>query len=91
MCAASAVTDYYREHKWPTYVWPEVPEPYIIPTPDPLNGVWISKAEWEEYKELKRRMEDYDKQTHQPDCIKPEVAEWEEVVENVLRKRGIIE
>lgn len=85
MCAVSAVTDYYRD-KWvfsPGYIPLTLPEPTFYP-PMPAYvlkpGVTITAEQWEEYLELKRRMEEYDKQTNQQDCIKPEVAEWEKVV-----------
>jgi hypothetical protein len=93
MCAVSAVTDYYRE-KWPINI-PGYPD-YTLPEPPPfaplapLDGRWITAAEWAEYQELKHRMEEYDAKTGQPDCIKPEVKEWEKIVVDVLIKRGII-
>ena len=71
MCATSAVTDYYRE-KWPIPVFPAIPAVPITIT--------ITPEQFAEYLELKRRMEEYDSKTNQPDCIKPEVAIWEEQV-----------
>lgn len=71
MCAVSAVTDYYRE-KWPIPVFPAIP---VIP-----STITITPEQFAEYLELKRRMEAYDAATHQPDCIKPEVAQWEQQV-----------
>jgi hypothetical protein len=86
MCAVSAVTDYYRD-KWPLvdYTYPQPGDwtntPVVWPnsmpkevTPITIN---ITLEQWREYQELKRRMEEYDTKTGQPDCIKPEVAEWE--------------
>lgn len=81
MCAVSAITDHYRD-KWPT---PDYSHPY-----QGGSHVNISKQEWEEYQKLKRVMEEYDKKTKQPDCVKPEVAIWESLIEKVLREKGII-
>lgn len=99
MCAVSAVTDYYRD-KWPLIPMEPIDKPWsggitITPNPMPLPytldpGVWITAEQWKEYQELKRRMEEYDAKTNQPDCVKPEVAEWEAVIEAYLIKRGII-
>jgi hypothetical protein len=50
----------------------------------------ITQAQWDEYQALKRKMEEYDKKTGQPDCVKPEVADWEKAIEDVLRKKGLI-
>ena len=76
MCAVSMVTDFYRD-KW---------NPFDIST----NHIVITKQQWEEYLELKRRMEEYDKRTNQPDCIKPEVADWEKLMEDFLKRKGIL-
>ena len=91
MCAVSAVTDYYRD-KWfepGLPIWPAPqPQPY---QPFVLKSdVTITQEQWNEYQELKRRMAEYDAQTNQPDCVKPEVAEMEKVIEDYLIKRGII-
>jgi hypothetical protein len=99
MCAVSAVTDYYRD-KWPLvdYTYPQPGDwtntPVVWPnsmpkevTPITIN---ITLEQWREYQELKRRMEEYDTKTGQPDCIKPEVAEWEKVIVRVLTERGIL-
>ena len=50
----------------------------------------ITRAEWEEYQRLKRNVQEIDKIIKQPDCIKPELDEWEKKIENYLIKRGII-
>lgn len=84
MCAVSAITDHYRD-KWP--VW----QPNTIQTaPLVIPSINISLVQWQEYQALKRKMEEYDAKTGQPDCVKPEVAEWEEAVEAYLKKRGIV-
>lgn len=92
MCAVSAVTDYYRD-KWsliPFYGDTIRPyDPFVQPQINPGQftlkpGVVITEEQWAEYQELKRRMEEYDARTGQPDCIKPEVAAWEQVVRNNL-------
>lgn len=91
MCAVSAVTDYYRD-KWP--VMPlQLPIPgvyHVNPQQVVLKpGVMVTVEQWAEYQELKRRMEAYDAQTGQPDCIKPEVAEWEKIVgANVVQSKS---
>lgn len=75
MCAVSAITDHFRD-KW-----------------NPLgdqNKIVITQAQWDEYRELKRKMEDYDRRTKQADCVKPEVDKWEKAMEAFLIKRGII-
>jgi hypothetical protein len=96
MCAVSAVTDYYRE-KWPTLTLGElIPDtaaqtPWPYPPPQQVflkPGVMVSAEQWAEYQELKRRMEEYDAQTGQPDCIKPEVAEWEQAVEAAVQQNN---
>lgn len=74
MCAVSMITDHFRD-KWPV---------------NQLDGVWITRAQWNEYLVLKKKMEEYDKRTNQPDCVKLEVADWEKKIESVLKKRGLI-
>jgi hypothetical protein len=91
MCAVSMVTDYYREKIWPQpWTSPTFP-PYAPMVPDDYDWhMTISRKDWEHYQELKRCMEEYDRKTGQPDCVKPEVAEWERIVEGVLIKKGLI-
>jgi hypothetical protein len=93
MCAVSAITDYYRD-KWP--VVPMMPPNQFVIEPMPVAppihhpafilkpGITITQEQWAEYQELKRRMEAYDAESNQPDCIKPEVAVWEEVVKQFV-------
>jgi hypothetical protein len=50
----------------------------------------ITEAEWLEYQSLKRKAEEYDARTNQPDCIKPELAEWENDMEAFLILMGLI-
>lgn len=98
MCAVSAITDYYRE-KWPLphyepygpIVRPNQTQPFMPEgSLDPKQMI-ISWEQWQEYQELKRRMEAYDKATGQPDCIKPEVAEWEEEIRKIVKQEmGVI-
>lgn len=76
MCAVSAITDHFRDQWNPLQL--------------DLYMVKITQAQWHEYQALKKKMEEYDKQTNQPDCVKPEVAEWEAKIEAYLIKRGII-
>lgn len=80
MCVASAITDYHRD-LWPT---PSFPSP-LGPKWN-TGGVWITKEQYDEYLKLKRAAEDYDAKTNQPECIKPEVAQWEsEVVQYLIK------
>lgn len=74
MCAVSMITDYYQQ-KWPSLI---------------MSTIQITQAQWNEYQDLKKKMEEYDKQTGQPDCAKPGVADWEKAIEDVLRKKGLI-
>jgi hypothetical protein len=91
MCAVSAVTDYYRD-KWFEQV-PSFPVPYyVLPAPSYPSpyftlkpGVTITVEQWDEYQKLKRVMEEYDARTGQPDCIKPEVAQWEAIAEGAAQ------
>ena len=78
MCAVSFVSEHYRD-KWglPT-VWESV------------GAMTISYEEWKEYQKLKKRAELYDQQTKQPDCQKPELIEWEQKMEEFLKKKGIL-
>lgn len=105
MCAASAVTDYYRD-KWFLPVVPLSPDDVRLypleefdktipkqPVTLPISGTYLIKPgttitseQWAEYQELKRRMEAYDAQTNQPDCVKPEVATWEAVVAQLVNQ-----
>ena len=78
MCATSAVTDYYQ-HKWHLPNYREIPE---FPSPAPFV---ITPEQWAEYRELKKRMEEYDKNTNQPDCVKPQVAIWELGIESMMK------
>jgi hypothetical protein len=97
MCAASMITDHYR-NKWgqPNInPWPQ-PINLYIPQPQPQvpsvisDMMIISKKDWEEYQELKKKAQEYDKRTNQPDCVKPDVDEWEKKIVEVLIKRGIL-
>lgn len=91
MCVASAVTDYYQ-NKWTTLPYPGIDStPIIYPKlPDGKSLKWITLEEWEDYQNLKRIVEGYDERTNQPECIKPELAEFERQVVEVLIKRGVL-
>lgn len=85
MCTYSMIADHFRE-KWPICPMPQtMPLPYHWP-----NGVTITKDQWDEYQELKRKAQEYDARTGQPDCVKPEIEDWERAVESVLRRHGIL-
>jgi len=83
MCAVSMITDYYRD-KWPVSNLPS-----IFPTTDfkPIfpQEIKITPAQWQEYQELKKKMEEYDVQTNQPDCVKPDVVIWEAIIEQIIK------
>lgn len=75
MCAVSMITDHYKD-KWPVNSY--------------LEMISITRYQWEEYQKLKKAAEDYDRRTKQPDCVKPDVAEWEQRIEEFLKKKGIL-
>lgn len=54
------------------------------------SKVEITFEQWQEYLELKRKAEEYDKKTNQPKCQKPDLEIWEKLIEEVLRKKKII-
>jgi hypothetical protein len=70
------ISDHYRD-KWFTA---------------PLGqGIYISYEDWKEYQELKRKAQEYDNRFNQPDCVKPELQEWEQKMREFLIKQGVIE
>lgn len=77
MCIVSVVSDDYMKR------WPD-------PGTWDLAGRWISEADWREYQRLKAMAEELDRKLNQPDCVKPEVEDWEKKIEDYLRKKGII-
>lgn len=86
MCVVSMITDHYRD-RWPVVPllpYPPQPAPYIVPQ------ITITRAQWDEYIELKRKAAEYDARTGQPHCEKPEVPEWEARVLRILEERGLI-
>lgn len=74
MCIVSAVTDDYMKR------WPE---------PN-MGGMWITFDQWQEYQRLKRNAEELDRILGQPDCVKDGVDEWEQKMEEFLRKKGLL-
>lgn len=52
-------------------------------------GIAISLEQWQEYLELKRKAEEYDLRTNQPDCVKPDLEEWETKMKRFLKKLTI--
>ena len=89
MCAVSMVSDHFRD-KWPQPVMPLHPlQPFGQPLTRPVIRV-ISEEEWAEYQALKRKAVEYDIATHQPDCAKPDVDEWENDIEAFLILMGWI-
>lgn len=98
MCVVSMITDHYQ-HKWPapfvpTPFWPKptFPESFpIMPVSVPEEPkVEITKTEYEEYLALKKKAQEYDEKNKEPNCAKPEIEDWEQKIEAVLIKRGII-
>ena len=55
----------------------------------PSPNDW-DKAKWEDYVEIKRKAEEYDRLTKQPDCHKPELPDIEKQIIDVLIKKGLI-
>lgn len=84
MCAVSAITDYYRE-KWPLLevkpFYGIMPKGWLDPKP-----ITITLEQWQEYQELKKRMEEYDKATGQPDCVKPGVSAWGAEIKKIVQQ-----
>ncbi len=86
MCVVSAVTDHYqREWGNPWYIPPHPPFPGYTP-----SQRIISEQDWQEYQRLKRAALEIDQKTSQPDCIKPDLAEWEANMEAFLVKKGVL-
>lgn len=48
--------------------------------------VHVSYEQYLEYLRLKRAAEEIDRVTNQPDCIKPELKEWEEQLKKMVEK-----
>ena len=71
MCVVSMITDHYRQ-QWPIFT------PYVEP-----NFI-ITKEQWQEYLELKRKASEYDVRNNEPYCAKQGVSDWEAAVEAYL-------
>jgi len=101
MCVVSMITDHYQD-KWPLPKFPAPGDVYpyesdkkVTPFtpgvwPFPLKTVIITKEQWEEYQALKRKAMEYDKNTNQPDCVKPESEKWESDWQKILKNQGIL-
>lgn len=96
MCVVSMVTDFYRD-KWfdPAPVTPVEPykpgyNPFDHMQPVIKPGVNITKEQWDEYQELKRKAAEYDVRNDEPHCQKPDISEWEAIVIKVLKDRGLL-
>lgn len=91
MCVVSAVTDHYQQ-KWGN-PWTQ-PVDWLNPNIQPFKPSpsfkFISEEEWQEYQRLKRAAQEIDEKTSQPDCIKPELEEWENLMTDFLRRKGIL-
>lgn len=74
MCIVSAVSDHYRGQ------WPH-------PT---VNIYIITPEQWAEYQKLKKMAQELDDKLKQPDCVKPEVDEWEKQMEEYLKRKGLL-
>lgn len=90
MCVYSMIAEHYQA-KWgqPPYIsYPGYnPHTYII-TQTP--SIVITAEQWNEYQELKRKAIEYDARTNQPDCVKPELEEWEARMKAYLIELGVI-
>lgn len=65
----------------------------MFPNTVPLDSIpirIISESEWLEYHALKRKAAEYDARTNQPDCVKPDVDEWENDIEAFLILMGLL-
>jgi hypothetical protein len=62
----------------------------ISPKKDPSPLRIISEEEWLEYLRLKKKAAEYDARTNQPDCVKPDVDEWEQDIEAFLILMGLL-
>jgi hypothetical protein len=83
MCAVSMITDHYRGQ------WPMNPPTQGLSIFNIPAGFTITPEQWAEYQALKRKAQEYDARTNQPDCAKPDVEEWEARVEAYLQKREV--
>lgn len=75
--------------------FPPAPAPKPAPTPAPQIDpstirFTITLEQWNEYQALKKKAEEYDKRTNQPNCAKEGVAEWEEAIKAYLIKTGLL-
>jgi hypothetical protein len=71
------ITDHYRG-KWP------LPD---YSKPEDISVITITIKEWQKYQELKRKAQEYDERTNQPDRVKPDVAEWEAKIEEIIERK----
>ena len=72
MCVYSSIGQWGRENL------PEAPPWNTFPA---LPGVYITPAQWAEYKKLLEAAKEFDKATGQPECTDPEKTAWMEDVE----------
>lgn len=77
MCFVSMIHDFYTAP--------------INPTPPPSYdwSKW-TPIRWEEYNELLRKAAEYDRLTGQKDCVDPKKQELHDLIEKVLKEKGII-
>ncbi len=54
--------------------------------PQPAQWNWPT---WQEYQELKRKAEAYDRMTKQPDCEKGDLKQYEDAIKDFLAKNRI--
>ena len=79
MCVVSMITDHYRD-KWPL----PLPQSPVVPS------IPYEQFPWAEYWELKRKAEEYDRRTNQPNCEKEDIKKWESEMERFLKEKGIL-
>jgi DNA-binding transcriptional regulator GbsR (MarR family) len=66
-------------------------EPIVIDfDPNKVGIISVTLEQWQEYQRLKKAAEEIDQKTKQPDCIKPDLAEWETQMEAFLIKKGVL-
>jgi hypothetical protein len=90
MCVVSAVTDHYQREWGAPWVSPINHNAPVIDFDPNKVGTYITAEQWREYQRLKKAAEEIDQKTKQPDCIKPDLAEWEAQMEAFLIKRGVL-
>ncbi len=78
MCVVSNFVDYHQ-NQWGT--------PWVDPKQFEESKIIV---DWKSYQELRKKAEEYDKLTGQPNCVKPALTDWEEKFEQFLKQKGLL-